>query len=54
MLRNGLAMARIEESENQSQPAKPERPEVSPEVNEVLHMLDALQSRCAKEFTRKH
>ena len=52
MLRNGLAMAKTIEAEDQPQPPKPERPQVSPEVNEVLHMLEALQSRCAKKFSR--
>ena len=52
MLRNGYAMAKTIEVEDQPQPSKPERPQVSPEVNEVLHMLEALQSRCTKEFSR--
>ncbi|MEM7430018.1 MAG: hypothetical protein AAF441_28455 [Pseudomonadota bacterium] len=53
MLRSGYAMKKIEPAEEQFQLDKPEQGQVSPEVNEVLHMLEALQSRCTKEFGRK-
>ena len=53
MLRNGYAMKRIEPAEELPQPIKPEQSQVSPEVNEVLHMLEALQTRCTKDFGRK-
>ncbi len=53
MLRNGYAMKKVEPAEEQLQPNTPEPSQVSPEVNEVLHMLEALQSRCSKEFRSK-
>ena len=53
MLRNGYAMKKVEPAEEQLPMDKLEPSQVSPEVNEVLHMLEALQSRCTKEFGRK-
>ena len=53
MLRSGYAMKKIEPAEEQLELDRPEQSQVSPEVNEVLHMLEALQTRCSKEFGRK-
>ena len=53
MLRSGYAMKKVEPAEEQLPVERQEPSQVSPEVNEVLHMLEALQSRCSKEFGRK-
>lgn len=53
MLRNGYAMKKVEPAEQQLPVERLEQSQVSPEVNEVLHMLEALQSRCTKEFGGK-
>lgn len=45
MSSNGYAMAKMPQAEEEPVPSKPEGVRVSPELDEVLHMLEALQAR---------
>lgn len=45
MSSNGYAMAKTPQADDEPVPAKPEGIRVSPELDEVLHMLEALQAR---------
>ena len=47
MLRMEYALASADKRQPLSDVRAPEKPQVSPELKEVLHMLDALQNRDA-------
>ncbi len=54
MLRMEYAMTGTDRPQTRPSDAETEKPQVDPEVSEVMHMLNALQSRSTKTGDSNH